>query len=107
MPDGSSTAHLFRPKLVTVKAEGYGVASLRKESVRRAKLPCVVWGRGLYCPWQVSPRVHLQCGDNRCHGRALPMIQNSYGRQLPALRSRRERGNPAGSAPRRDHLARI
>ena len=28
MPDGSSTAHLFRPKLVTVKAEGYGLAIL-------------------------------------------------------------------------------
>jgi sulfate permease, SulP family len=33
MPDGSSTAHLFRPKLVTVKAEGYGLASLRKDAV--------------------------------------------------------------------------
>lgn len=33
MPDGSSTAHLFRPKLVTIKAEGYGLASLRKDSI--------------------------------------------------------------------------
>ena len=33
MPDGSSTAHLFRPKMVTVKAEGYGLASLRKDVV--------------------------------------------------------------------------
>ena len=33
MPDGSSTAHLFRPKLVTVKAEGYGLASLRKDAI--------------------------------------------------------------------------
>ena len=33
MPDGSSTAHLFRPKLVTVKAEGYGLASLRKDGI--------------------------------------------------------------------------
>lgn len=33
MPDGSSTAHLFRPKLVTLKAEGYGLASLRKDAI--------------------------------------------------------------------------
>jgi sulfate permease, SulP family len=33
MPDGSSTAHLFRPKLATVKAEGYDLASLRKDGI--------------------------------------------------------------------------
>jgi sulfate permease, SulP family len=33
MPDGSATAHLFRPKLVTVSTEGYGLASLRKDGV--------------------------------------------------------------------------
>ena len=33
MPDGSSTAHLFRPKLITPKAEGYGLASLRKDAI--------------------------------------------------------------------------
>jgi sulfate permease, SulP family len=33
MPDGSATAHLFRPKLATVKAEGYGVASLRSDAI--------------------------------------------------------------------------
>ena len=32
MPDGSATAHLFRPKLLTVKAEGYGLPSLRKDA---------------------------------------------------------------------------
>jgi sulfate permease, SulP family len=31
MPDGSATAHLYRPKLVTVLAEGYGIGSLRKD----------------------------------------------------------------------------
>jgi sulfate permease, SulP family len=31
MPDGSTTAHLYRPKLVTVLAEGYGFGSLRKD----------------------------------------------------------------------------
>src|SRR5262245_27194935 len=33
MPDGSATAHLFRPKLVTVKAEGYDLAFLRKDAI--------------------------------------------------------------------------
>jgi MFS superfamily sulfate permease-like transporter len=28
MPDGSATAHLFRPKLATITAEGYGLAPL-------------------------------------------------------------------------------
>ena len=32
MPDGSATAHLLRPKLLTVKAEGYGLPSLRKNA---------------------------------------------------------------------------
>jgi len=31
MPDGSSTAHLYRPKLATVLADGYGFGSLRKD----------------------------------------------------------------------------
>jgi SulP family sulfate permease len=31
MPDGSATAHLFRPKILTVKAEGYGAAALRSD----------------------------------------------------------------------------
>lgn len=33
MPDGSATAHLFRPKLLTIRAEGYGFASLRKDAI--------------------------------------------------------------------------
>jgi SulP family sulfate permease len=33
MPDGSASAHLYRPKLATVLAEGYGVAALRKDAV--------------------------------------------------------------------------
>lgn len=33
MPDGSATSHLFRPKLVTVTTEGYGLASLRKDAI--------------------------------------------------------------------------
>jgi SulP family sulfate permease len=33
MPDGSSSAHLFRPKLATVTAEGYGLTTLRKDAV--------------------------------------------------------------------------
>jgi SulP family sulfate permease len=33
MPDGTATAHLYRPKLATVVAEGYGLDSLRKDSV--------------------------------------------------------------------------
>src|SRR5262249_37909701 len=33
MSDGSATAHLFRPKLVTVSTEGYGLASLRRDAV--------------------------------------------------------------------------
>uniref|UniRef100_A0A974A0E9 SulP family inorganic anion transporter n=1 Tax=Bradyrhizobium septentrionale TaxID=1404411 RepID=A0A974A0E9_9BRAD len=31
MPDGSSTAHLYRPKLVTTLTEGYGVAAFRHD----------------------------------------------------------------------------
>jgi sulfate permease, SulP family len=33
MPDGSSTAHTYRPKLFTVLAEGYGVEALRRDVV--------------------------------------------------------------------------
>src|ERR1700728_4637704 len=32
MPDGSSTAHLYRPKLVTVLDEGYGLAAFRQDA---------------------------------------------------------------------------
>ena len=31
MPDGSSTAHIYRPKLATVLAEGYGLDSFRRD----------------------------------------------------------------------------
>src|SRR3954465_8641122 len=30
MPDGSSTAHLYRPKLVTALDEGYGLGAFRR-----------------------------------------------------------------------------
>jgi SulP family sulfate permease len=33
MPDGTATAHLYRPKLATVVAEGYGLDVFRKDSV--------------------------------------------------------------------------
>jgi SulP family sulfate permease len=33
MPDGSATAHFYRPKLVTVMAEGYSFVSFRKDLV--------------------------------------------------------------------------
>jgi len=33
MPDGTATAHLYRPKLATVLTEGYGLASLRKDVI--------------------------------------------------------------------------
>jgi SulP family sulfate permease len=33
MPDGSATAHLFRPKILTVKAEGYGLSTLRSDVI--------------------------------------------------------------------------
>ena len=33
MPDGSSTAHLYRPKLATTIAEGYGPAALRRDAL--------------------------------------------------------------------------
>jgi SulP family sulfate permease len=32
MPDGSATAHLYRPKLATVLTEGYDLAALRKDA---------------------------------------------------------------------------
>src|SRR4051812_24836067 len=31
MPDGSATAHLYRPKLLTAVQEGYGLAHFRKD----------------------------------------------------------------------------
>ncbi|HEX5210405.1 MAG TPA: SulP family inorganic anion transporter [Pseudolabrys sp.] len=33
MPDGSATAHLYRPKLATVLTEGYGLPSFRRDAV--------------------------------------------------------------------------
>ncbi len=33
MPDGASTSHLFRPKLLTVLREGYGASSFRADAV--------------------------------------------------------------------------
>ena len=33
MPDGSATAHLYRPKLATTFAEGYGLAKLRQDAL--------------------------------------------------------------------------
>ena len=33
MPDGTGTAHLYRPKLATVIAEGYGLAAFRQDSI--------------------------------------------------------------------------
>ena len=33
MPDGSSTTHLYRPKLVTTLTEGYGLATLRHDVI--------------------------------------------------------------------------
>jgi sulfate permease, SulP family len=33
MPDGSATAHLFRPKLLTLAAEGYGISAFRRDVV--------------------------------------------------------------------------
>jgi SulP family sulfate permease len=33
MPDGSATAHTYRPKLLTIAAEGYGVAAFRRDVV--------------------------------------------------------------------------
>ncbi len=33
MPDGSATAHFFRPKLYTVLSDGYGMDSLRRDSI--------------------------------------------------------------------------
>ena len=33
MPDGSATAHLYKPKLLTVLREGYGARTLQKDAV--------------------------------------------------------------------------
>jgi len=33
MPDGSATAHLYRPKLATILAEGYGLPALRQDAM--------------------------------------------------------------------------
>src|SRR5689334_4891813 len=31
MPDGTATAHLYRPKIATVLTEGYGLAALQRD----------------------------------------------------------------------------
>lgn len=33
MPDGTATSHLYRPKLATILAEGYGAADLRRDAL--------------------------------------------------------------------------
>src|ERR1700741_2648498 len=33
MPDGSATAHLYRPKLATILAEGYGAGRFRADAL--------------------------------------------------------------------------
>ncbi len=33
MPDGTATAHLYRPKLLTTLREGYGLAQLRRDAI--------------------------------------------------------------------------
>ena len=33
MPDGTATAHLYRPKLATVLSEGYGLVDLRRDAL--------------------------------------------------------------------------
>jgi sulfate permease, SulP family len=33
MPDGSSTAHLYRPKFVTMIREGYGLPDLQRDAL--------------------------------------------------------------------------
>jgi SulP family sulfate permease len=33
MPDGSATAHLYRPKLATILSEGYGLLSFRRDMI--------------------------------------------------------------------------
>src|ERR1700722_15252186 len=33
MPDGTATAHLYRPKLATVLGEGYGLDALRRDAL--------------------------------------------------------------------------
>src|SRR3954469_14971652 len=33
MPDGSATAHLYRPKLATILAEGYGAGQFRADAL--------------------------------------------------------------------------
>lgn len=41
MTDGTATAHLYRPKLFTILAEGYGLAELRKDAVAGATVAVV------------------------------------------------------------------
>jgi MFS superfamily sulfate permease-like transporter len=41
MPDGSATAHLYRPKLISMLSEGYSLAALRKDAVAAATVAIV------------------------------------------------------------------
>jgi hypothetical protein len=54
MPDGSATEHLYRPKLVTVLAEGYGFDSLRKDVVAALTVAIVA------IPLSMAIAVHIK-----------------------------------------------
>jgi len=43
MPDGSSTAHLYRPKLLTIMHEGYGLEHLRHDAIAGLTVAVVAW----------------------------------------------------------------
>jgi hypothetical protein len=54
MPDGFAAEHLYRPKLVTVLAEGYGFGSLRKDVVAALTVAIVA------IPLSMAIAVHIK-----------------------------------------------
>jgi hypothetical protein len=54
MPDGFAAEHLYRPKLLTVLAEGYGFGSLRKDVVAALTVAIVA------IPLSMAIAVHIK-----------------------------------------------
>jgi hypothetical protein len=85
MPDGSATAHLYRPKLATVLAEGYNFSSFRRDMIAALTVAIVAvpLSMAIAVASGVSPERGIIC---RRHWRLLSL---GSGRQpLPDRRSR-------------------
>ncbi|SOR28633.1 protein of unknown function [Methylorubrum extorquens] len=74
MPNGAATAHLYKPKLVTVLAEGYGVAVLRRDVM--AGLTVAIVALPLSMAIAVASGVSPDRGALRRHRRRLRRLRS-------------------------------